>query len=148
MNLLNQGMPAGRLHGALILAHDVLRSAPDLVGPLVDLMKDKGYTLTTVAGCLGDPEPYKDSDPFSGVRTAGAGLRKRGLDVSESSVHLGDYFDGDQSQWASSKVGGDDGSLIKLGAALVIGFLGGFVGNRRLFRWSLNNCVGSTSSKP
>ncbi|KAI9006483.1 hypothetical protein DFJ74DRAFT_690986 [Hyaloraphidium curvatum] len=55
----------------------------NLTAPVIDLLREKGYSLTTYADCLGDAEPYKDDDPFSAVlgparAVNAARLRRRG----------------------------------------------------------------------
>lgn len=78
LNKANAGL-ISLLTGQYVLAHDVLYTTVfNLTEPMIDLVRDKGYTLTTVADCLGDPEPYKDDDPFAGM-VGSKGLRKRGL---------------------------------------------------------------------
>lgn len=66
LNQINDGLPPSKLIGETVLNHDVVKATVyNLTSPLIDMLKERGYQLTTVADCLGDLEPYKDDDFWS-----------------------------------------------------------------------------------
>ncbi|KAI9019945.1 hypothetical protein DFJ74DRAFT_607802 [Hyaloraphidium curvatum] len=126
INALNYGLPNGRRVGITLLAHDSIYStAVELAGPLVDLLKAKGYALDTVANCLGDAEPYRDDDPFAGVLPPAvrsypakrSTLARRGMDAARGYAAA-----------VARRVPESAGSVA---IALVVGAAGGFLLARR-----------------
>jgi peptidoglycan/xylan/chitin deacetylase (PgdA/CDA1 family) len=60
LNALNPNYPSQPLVGGSILNHDVIKTTSlDFAAKLVQLVRAKGYELTTMADCVGDTQPYR-----------------------------------------------------------------------------------------